>query len=377
MTRLQILVPILLLACSGCLHAASAQKPVTHVYTGTLARHHIVLEYTLDAHGVVTAGRYFYVKHLRDVALRGRDTLPKLVLHEGSMQDGRHFTLASTSRGDGLTGNWSDAHGHHYPVRLYPAALHDLPVDAPAFLKTLHRDGNIYAYLRYSHIKLKSVRKQRFGNYQLEWIGDPKSGIAMFLVDSGYPVPTRRRINHVLTNSLWSMLHDFYTSCTGDRFGRSGEYDASVTPSFLNASVISYKGSTYQVCPGMPRPSFHVHGVTLDVNSGHYLALDDILHVDSNRKQTAVGTDDTARAVWLVAQLEARYPAHMDDDDPMCPLKTPEPWTHAGWYLVPGGIAFMATTRGMRDVCADSSDWAIIPYAAIDRHPGTLPISLP
>lgn len=224
----------LFIAC-GLLSAPAWAKTSDSVYTGTLGKNRIVMQIPSHPDGDFD-GQYFYANHLVSIHFKGHMSHGRLVLKEGN--HGKHFSLKFQADGT-LKGVWSDSKSHSYPVVLHPAKLPPLPDDATVFVKKT-RTESPYDYLRLTHLSLQRGKKQSFMGYTLQWWKEPRTKTTMFQIESGYPKAQRQRINTYLMNQLWMNINKYYDCVNaGYGFTPGGYVHQSVTPTFMNGSVIS------------------------------------------------------------------------------------------------------------------------------------------
>lgn len=382
---------VALLAGFG-LPAAHAEGAAPEVYTGTLGRQAIVLELT-PGDNAVTAGRYFYVRHHRDIALSGKLGSDHLQLHEGWPDDttGPRATLERQADG-GWRGSWQDAKGKTLPITLQPAKVASPAADTPPWLKQLYASDR-YGYLRLAGLKPQAGKRETFMGHTLQWYREPVSGITLFEIVDSYPDTQRAAINRVLVDRLWQETNSWFT-CRDNHFGE-GDYDQTVTPRLLTADLVSISVFTRYYCGGA-HPDFSDVPINLDARTVAPLTLEDLLWVGTGAPLHYVQTADDGLAhgsasfktwaayrdqqlaPWLATQWKALYPREMQPDGKDdCDYTSPDVWQSVGWHLTPQGIFIGPSFARFARNCEANDDWSVLPWRIVRQHPGRLRLTLP
>ena len=388
------LLSFLALLSVAWLSTARAGEAPTSVYTGTLGQQAIVLELT-PGDEAVSAGRYFYTRHHRDIALSGKlDNADHLLLREGWDDDtsGPRITLDRQPDG-GWRGVWQGPKGKSLPIALQPATPAPPAADALPWLKHLYASDR-YEYLRLTGLKPVPGKRESFMGHALQWWRVPDAGIAFFEILDGYPPAERASINQVLMDRLWQETSSYY-ACIHNHFNE-GDYAQTVTPRLLAPNLVSVSVFTNYYCGGA-HPDFGDAAINLDAHTARPLALEDLLWVGKGQPlHYAEGGDgkpapgsasfdayssyrDHALAPWLVRQWNRLYPQHMHpaahDDD--CGYDDPGVWQFLSWHMTPTGLFLGPSFARVARVCEANDDWSVLPWSVVRQHPGRLPLKLP
>lgn len=382
------------LLASGWLAIAHASTPQNEVYTGTLGKQAIVLELT-PGDEADTAGRYFYVRHHRDLALSGKpDSMDHLALSEGWGDDSAAPLITlDRQAGGGWRGNWRDAKGKTLPIVLQPARPAPPSADASPYLKQLYASDR-YEYLRLAGLKAQPGKRETFMGHTLQWWHVPDAGIAFFEILDGYPDSQRQRLNQLLMSRMWKEASSYY-ACVFNHSNES-DYTQTVTPRLLTPNLVSVSVFTNYYCGGA-HPDFADNAINLDARTAQPLALEDVLWAGKGKPLHYVTDDndnplpgsssfdawsayrDKQLAPWLVQQWKRLYPRHMqpakNDDD--CGYADPAVWQFVSWHMTPKGIFLGPSFARVARVCEANDDWSVLPWALVHQHPGRLPLSLP
>lgn len=383
------LLSLVVLLASSWLATAHADDPPPSVYTGTLGKQAIVLELT-PGEGAITAGRYFYVRHHRDIALSGKTASDgHLQLREGWDDDasGPLVTLERQA-GGGWRGNWQDAKGKALPIVLAPAKVAPPAADAPPWLRQLYASDR-YGYLRLAGLKPQAGKRETFMGHTLQWWRVPDAGIAFFKILDGYPPTELARINQVLMDRMWQETGSYY-DCLFNHFNE-GDYEQTVTPRLLTANLVSVSVFTSYYCGGA-HPDFGDAAINLDAHTAQPLTLEDLLWVgkgkplhyftdaDDNPQPGSASFDawsdyrGQALAPWLVRQWQRIYPQEMkstgSEDD--CGYDDPSVWQFVSWHMTPRGLFIGPSFARVARACEANDDWSVLPWAAVRKHPGRL-----
>jgi len=367
------------------------------VYTGTLGGMPVVVDLDMTNPEQVS-GRYFYEKYHRDLALSGTLADDQLTLNEGlddTSDTPRPRLQLQHASDDGWEGQWQKSGGKALKVQLKPAQVPDTAAGADPFWVQLH-DNAPYDYLRLLQLPLVNGKRDTFMGYPLQWRGEPNSKIQLFEVASGYPEPQLTRVNQALRARLWSEVVSYHECMLGStRFGE-GEYDQTVTPTFLSPAVVSVSVYTSYYCGGA-HPDFGDAPINFDVNHGKPLSLEDVLWVgegpafhydDREGAQQSEEADvdfdkfsnyrEKSLAPWLVAQFKQLYPNEMkkpaDEND--CDYSDPQVWNFPTWHFTDKGIAFGPSFARVARMC-EGTEWSVLPYGVIAQHPGGVKLALP
>lgn len=374
-------------------HARAGEAPAD-VYTGTLGRQAIVLQLT-PGDDAVTAGRYFYVRHHRDIALSGAPASNgHLQLREGWDADANGPRIALDRQADGgWRGQWQDDKGTTLPVALHPATVAPPSADTPPWLKQLHASDR-YDYLRLAGLKPQAGQRETFMGHALQWWRVPDAGIAFFEILDGYPPAELARINQVLMDRMWRETGSYY-DCMFNHFNE-GDYEQTVTPRLLTANLVSVSVFTNYYCGGA-HPDFGDAAINLDAHTAWPLTLEDLLWL-GHGKPLHYATDADGNpapgsasfeawsdyreqhlAPWLARQWRQLYPqettATGGEDD--CGYDDPGVWQFVSWHMTPKGLFIGPSYARAARVCEANDDWSVLPWETVRRHPGRLRPGLP
>lgn len=375
-------------------HASERAATPATVYTGTLGRQAIVLEFT-PGDDAMTAGRYFYVRHHRDLALSGKSaSADHRQLREGWDDDSTDPLITlDRQAGGGWRGSWRDARGKTLPVVLQPARPSPPSADAPPYLKQLYASDR-YEYLRLAGLKALPGKRETFMGHTLQWWRVPDAGIAFFEILDGYPDSQRERLNQLLMSRMWKETSGYY-ACVFNHFNE-GDYTQTVTPRLLTPNLVSVSVFTDYYCGGA-HPDFADNAINLDARTARPLTLEDVLwvgkgkplhyFVDDNDNPAPGSTSfdawsayrDEQFAPWLVQQWQRLYPRQMQatgsDDD--CGYDDPSVWQFVSWHMTPTGIFLGPSFARVARVCEANDDWSVLPWRVVRQHPGRLKPRLP
>ena len=381
-SRWLAILPILL----GLTIARAGEAPAS-VYTGTLGRQAIVLQLT-PGDDAQTAGRYFYVRHHRDIALSGEPASNgRLQLREGWDVDanGPRITLERQADG-GWRGQWQDDSGKTLPIVLRPATVAPPAADAPPWLRQLHASDS-YDYLRLADLKPQAGKRETFMGHALQWWRVPDAGIAFFEIQDGYPPAELARINQVLMDRMWQETGSYY-DCMFNHFNE-GDYEQTVTPRLLTANLVSVGVFTSYYCGGA-HPDFGDAAINLDAHTARPLTLEDLLwlgqgrplryatdaegHPEPGSASFEAWSDYRERylAPWLVQQWQRLYPGETtaEDSEDDCGYGDPGVWQFVSWHMTPKGLFIGPSYARAARVCEANDDWSVLPWEAVRQHPG-------
>ncbi|MDR0781423.1 MAG: hypothetical protein LBF16_12150 [Pseudomonadales bacterium] len=386
--RYQILGLACLLQTCAAFAADSAE-----VYTGTLGKQPIVVQWQESASGEIE-GRYFYEKYHRDIKLSGEAREAGLHLVEGKnnswdTEEGLPQLDLERVAEDQWVGTWQKLDGKPIVLTLRAA---EVPAPAAAvdpWLKKLYAD-NLYEYLRLSGLTLEKGEQTAAVGYTLQWWLEPDSGISVFEILDGYPDAQRKAINELLRGRLWQGVSDFHDCVSA---GSEGSFEQGITPNRLSPNVISISGYMDYYCGGA-YPDWGDNPINLNARTAQALTLEDILWVGEGdpvryvsdlpfwaRDYTAGDFDayasyrETYLAPWLIEQLKALYPESTDEND--CGGYDSEAasyWRFPTWSLNAEGIVFTPSYPHVMAVCNIP---VTLPYAVARQQPGVLQLTLP
>lgn len=385
-----------ILLCALLPFTLHASEPL-HVFTGTLGNMPIVLELDLSD-PMVVSGRYFYEEYHNDLplsgVLSGKDltleeglddnsgkVLPELLLHQGAQSDWQ--------------GEWRGPEGKTLMVELTETQVPPPPEGAEAGWQTIYQQSP-YDYLRLQGLPLQPDSVQTFMGYTLQWWTEPESKLSLFEITSGYTPEQRDRINQQLRARLWNEVVSYHACLLqGSRFG--ADFQQTVTPELLSPGIVSVNIFTRYNCGGA-HPDFGDSPISVDVNTGKSLSLEDVLWIgkgkafhyddreDANGKDSSSVSFDTFSnyrnkqfAPWIVSQLKTSAPEKMKKPatkDQDCNFSDPSVWSFPAWYFKPGGLYFGPSFARVMRAC-ESPEWSVVPYSEIKQHPGGMALDLP
>lgn len=384
------LVALFLGVVSPALFAAEGPQ----VYSGMLGKMAIVVELDLrDPEQVI--GRYFYRKHHHDLALEGRLQGQQLSLVEGrDRYDGASRPELRLQRSpQGWQGEWVGPQGKKLTVKLAQPSIEEPPAGAEPFWYRLYEESP-YEFLRLKKLPLQPGKRQDFMGHELQWWTEAVSGLTMFEVLSGYPQAQLDSINQQLRARLREEVIDYHACKLGAGDPRA-EFLQTVRPRLLSAHVVSLSIFTSYDCGGA-HPDFGDAPLTLDVHTGKPLGLEDLLWVgegpafhyletrEHKPDEDSVSFDVFSQyrnryfAPWLVEQWRQIAPDELPEpaDDLECNYSDPEIWDFPSWYLNEKGIVFDPIFPRVARAC-EGTEWSVLPYAVVKKHPGRLRLALP
>ncbi|WP_459474010.1 hypothetical protein [Pseudomonas sp. No.117] len=358
------------------------------VFTGVAHAEKLLLEGTLGQAAVVVEvdptandeayGRYFYDRYRRDLRLSGpAQAGDRLRLEEGApWQDGpkAHWTLTRGADGH-WTGTWS-GDGKTLPLNLAPLQLVDAAATSP-YQRRLRQDDP-YEFRRLQGLTLAQGERQTFMGRGLRWWREPVSGMRLFTVEGA-----SEAANAKLRERLWQEVAA-HLSCIGS----DGDHRLKVTPQLITERLLSVNLFSEYSCSGAAHPDFGSAPLTLDLQSGRELALEDLLWLgrgqpirpaaDDRYSQALADYREKTLAPWVVRLFTRLYPrllrAPTKGDG--CNYRSADVWQFAPWYLTPKGLYLGPTFYRAARHC-DEPGGTLIPYAEVRKHPGPLAELLP
>ena len=373
----RLIVPAVVMAMSPISIAHAADD--TQVWQGTLGRQAIVMKRENGHCG----GRYFYRRHRIDITLMGDDKAARCTMQEmpprWSDDTPKPEWRMQPPQGERWLGEWVGIDGKRLPISL--TRVRALPPAKEASLSVLRSDFDPYAYLRLSTLALKPARRETVGAYALQWRSQPDSGIELFDVAAGYTPDARARINRVLHRRMWEWVNAAF-ECRSGNGVEGSDFNTRTTLRHIDARVVSASLFTSYYCGGA-HPDFGDAPVNIDARTGRELDLEDVLWVGPGKPAHAGPGDQwnpawadyrsKTFAPWVVKQLARRYPGEMaaPKGEDSCDYRDPEVWNFPAWYATPKGIHLAASFARVARAC-DDPDWAVLPWAVVDAHRGTV-----
>ncbi|WP_408950827.1 hypothetical protein [Lysobacter sp. Hz 25] len=322
-------------------------------------------------------GQYFYRKHLLDQRLQGRrDDDAHLHLRVETRDGEVTERWELWPKGRDLLGQWQGGKGKKLPIQLHKVDIAALRAGADGARYRRGVDDG-YEALRIGALELKSGKRETFAGHRLQWWVEPRSGIDLFQVESGYDVATLARINAVLRERQWKSVASYF-QCKSFEMG---EYEQTTIPRYMDERVLSVSLFTSYDCGGA-HPDFGDSPLNLDVRSGRELELEDVLWLGKGRPprpndddraeyQRWSGYRDDTLAPWLVATLSKLYPAEMaaPKADQGCDYRELSDWNLPSWHLRPEGLYVGPIFARVGRAC-EYPQWPVIPWKLVEAHAG-------
>ena len=348
------------------------------VWEGTVGKSPVVM--TLDPAAAEPSGEYFYRKHRHGIELSGtRAADGSIALEEWTRSpdagSGRaHWQLASIT-GDTLTGEWIGS-DKRLPIRLRRVAAATLPETGDPALAEL-RANDPYRFMQLHGMTLKANKLETVGDYRLQWWREPRSGIELFRVVSGYPAAKLPAINLSLARKQWQEVQS-YLDCTASLMS---DHESSATLRYIGRDALSVSLFASYYCGGA-HPDFGDGPINLDPHTGRELALEDVLWLgkgtpplygDGNN-QVWFDYRTQVFAPWVAEQMRKLYPedvAGRSEDE--CSYDMSEFWDFPTWYITAKGVYIGAIFPRVGRMC-DNPEWSILPWSLVDKHHGAVRI---
>ncbi|MBS0199238.1 MAG: hypothetical protein JSR70_02200 [Proteobacteria bacterium] len=361
-------------------------KDAGRVWQGSLGPNEVVVEIKSPARGSADLeGRYFYHRHRLDIQLHGKASADgRIALQEGR-GDGddapRSEWKMQMPAQDRWDGEWIGPKGKRLPIHLRGLAS-STPVTArDPGLEALRGDIDNYELMRMADLTLQKKKLQQVDGYTLQWLHQPESKVDLFEVVSGYPQAQLQRINRTLHKSLWNEVAGYFDCMSSARDGL-GDYQTTTTLRHISPRILSVSLESSWYCGGA-HPDFGDSPLNIDPRDGRDLDLEDVLWLGSGKAlhQVKDNYDDRAWpdyrsklfAPWAVKQLKSLYPDEFKVGEDECNYDDPELWQFTSWYATSKGIHISAYFPRVARPC-DNPDWAILPWKAVDAHPGAVRI---
>lgn len=378
--RMLAAAPLWLVSC--WLAAWPGPAAAADLWEGTLGTSPIVL--TLDPAAGQPSGQYFYRRHRHGIELSGsREADGGLRLEEWVMTPGggeRPLWHLRAPRGDVLEGQWSGG-GKDLPIVLRRVATDALPAtDDPGLAELRAQDA--FRYLQLHGLPLRAGQRQTVGDYRLQWWREPRSGIELFRVLSGYPEAQLPAINRTLARRHWDTVQA-YLDCTATPMS---DFAPSTTLRHIGRHAISVSLLASYYCGGA-HPDQGDTPLNLDPRTGRALALEDVLWLGEGTPPArgddrAGGGDnawfeyrDTVLAPWLVAQMQRLHPRQAaGEDGSECDYSDPEVWDFPTWYVSADGLYLDPYFARAFRVC-DDPGWSVLPWSLVRAHAGAVRIA--
>lgn len=342
----------------GCVSAASAQTAQwpEGVWRGTIGT--LPVQVCLERDGLdQLRGSYFYMKHLRPIALEHASDVR---LKEAG---GAAWALTKGESG-ALNGTWR-AHKRTLALRLVPQPwtareVWDSPCGSAAFIAPRLRPVTVsrHAPTEPTATPYDEVR------YNVGPAFDSVDIVSFALPDT---LPGDRAINAaaMLDPLKASSIADFAECMAGNlsSMGIDGDFSLRLTPTAVRGDFLSVAVTQSTYCGGA-HPSSSISYRTFDRRSGAELAIRDWL----GEAAIVTGDAEDDGAVQLSSTLRtlalARYPRRDDEDADECAsvIADAEFWTVA---LTSAGLSFEPSLPHVAQACADS---AVVPFEQLGPY---------
>lgn len=355
---------LFLAALLAAVAPAAAQSDRPRSFEGTVGRSRIVLSLEEEGKGEGAWGSYFYRSSRLDLALEGERRGDVLTLEARATQD----RLELREDGGGLVGTLTTATKRRFPVRLARVtAAKDLPADLPPEL-------SLHERLQLSGLTLQPEAVERVDGKPIRWYREPKSGVRLFRLESGYAAQPMAAMNALLAQDQWREVSR-WLSCTeiGGEPGVDGGVEGKP---WLGRDYVSYGWQTSWSCAGAAHPDFGTAGHSFDAHTGRELKLDAVLRFgpapippeDSDRWY---GYRAQTFAPAVVKLLQRYHPQEMQPVDPdgeECDYTDPDVWNFPAWRLTPEGLWLGASFARVMRAC-DNPGWAVLPWSELSVKP--------
>lgn len=358
-----LLLAVALFATAGNLHA----QDKTFALQGTIGTYPIAMNLSCSD-GECYDSRYFYLSTGQDIYMNGAVQGKHYKFTAGNEET---FELDET--GDGtFSGTWRDKKGKSLPVSLKKiniAAIQS-PYDNLGLVDSMKHNDPL-SYLRTSLLKfVRDSVSDRKGK-QIIWFHEAKSGAPFFRLGNGFAKEIRERINPKLdalhiSNALERL------SCTSS-FGE-GMIDFTIEVTYLDPDLLGFNVFSYYDCGGA-HPDFGGEGYLLDLHTGKYYSIDEILAFDKSvttEEQSGFDAFSNYRNTFFAPKLMAlenqqhHFKKPVSEDD--CDYLNEEVWDYPAWKFTEHGIVFSPSFPHVMAPCREDF---ILPFSrlAIYKHP--------
>lgn len=365
----------LLLNLTAIALLASPSLAMAELWQGTIGKLPVVVHIDGDKQ---VDGQYFYRKHLRDLPLEGsREADGRLHLQVKTRDGTVTERWELRAKGKELSGEWQGG-SRKLPIQLQRVDLAALRAGKDG--ERYRRGGKVddYTALLLSYLELQPGKRVGFSGHELQWWSEPRSGMQLFTVESGYDPATLARINPILRERLWRSVADALQCVSAE----NGEFELAVTPHFMDARFLSVSLMSSYYCGGA-HPDFGDSPLNLDVRNGRELALEDVLWLgkgtppressdydDPSYKRLRDYRSETL-APWIIASLKKLHPKDMaaPNDDDSCDYTDAGVWDSPTWHLQAEGVYVGPYFARVMRAC-EYPEWSVIPWKQVQAHPG-------
>ncbi|PTQ65002.1 hypothetical protein C8J45_102360 [Sphingomonas sp. PP-CE-3G-477] len=358
--------PVLAVILTLSVLPASAAAARETVYEGVVGTARVVVNVGVTEGEL--SGQYFYRTSRLDIDLSGKMVGTTLRLKSRTTGD----QLALTRQGANLTGTLTTSKARRLAVSLHPAGVPvGLPDDLPPKLTAYER-------WHFAGLRFTPAQSETIGGKTIRWYREPLSGIRLFRLERGYPVPAMAAVNHALARSQWQNVAAWF-ACT-DLGGKPGIEVTQADKPWLGVNHMSYVWISSWSCAGAAHPDFGSQGYSYDMRTGRALKLDELLHFgsgpipaeDSDGWYKYRGKNFAPGVVALLKRYQPDEMAPPGTSDDECNYADPEVWQFPAWALSDKGLWLGAYFARAQRPC-DAPDWAIIPWPALGFPSGKRP----
>ena len=242
-------------------------------------------------------GSYFYRKFLQDIKLE--EALPPTKNYKFNLQvkhslddnaDAEEFFELNYKKGK-LIGYWSQI-GKKLSLKLTPYSSKSKNDDAEEVFTSLRRE-----FLKFKRGKVQKFPKRK---KELVWIEEEHTQSTMFRLGNGFSSSIRKKLNPVLDKSQEQDAL-FELTC-GSRWSYGSGVESLVNEiTYLSKDLLGYSNFSSYFCGGA-HPDFGTTHYLVDLHTGKYYALSDIVKFQQNVPKSTDNWEERTKYSELVAR---------------------------------------------------------------------------
>lgn len=315
-------------------------KSATEYFEGTIGNSKMYLSVETYENNEI-GGVYFYEKSLKDIPLSGKKFKNKYVLTFGNLYDLKNFTekFEFEKKGTDYKGFWTNNKGKNLAIVLKK-------LDISTYKNTYFINiSNEMDLVKMAFLQFKTDSTSTFKTHEFEWLTELHGATPFLRLGKTFNSRTQNFINRKLEKKQVEMALSQLSCSDFNNYSNGNGIEYYVKISYLDTNLLGFDVSSSWYCGGA-HPDFGSEGNLIDLNTGKFFELDEIIAFDSSVTTEQVGGFEAyaeyksnyfAPKIYELINDEQHFEKPKDEDD-YCDFTDLELWNFVEWSFTEKGI---------------------------------------
>lgn len=287
------------------------------------------------------SGVYFYEKSLKDILLSGKKFKNKYVLTFGQLYDLKNYTekIEFEKKGSNYQGFWVNMKGKKLPINLKKI---DISNYKNIYFINISNEMDL---IKMPFLEFSQDSISKYNNQEFNWFSEAHGSTPFLRLGKTFQTRTENFINRKLEKKHVEMALSQLSCSTLNYYSEGKSIDYNVNITYLDTNLLGFNVTASWYCGGA-HPDFGTEGHLLDLNTGKFFELDEIIAFDSSVTTEQIGgfeafndyrTNYFAPKIVEIINSEQHFTKPSKEGE-LCDYTDLEQWNIVEWSFTEKGI---------------------------------------